>query len=60
MGSSAGSQKEVARKTKQSLLSYTTILLIVRFLRFANPMILARLVLSADLGIICIITVILN
>ena len=50
---------EVARKTKQSLLWYTTVPFMIHFLRFANSIILARLISPADFGIIGIVTVIL-
>ena len=59
MKNSELSHSEVAHKTKQSLLWYTTVPFIVHFLRFANSIILARLISPSDFGIIGIVTVIL-
>lgn len=59
MDNSQVSRDEVARKTKQSLLWYTSVPFLIHFLRFANSIILARLLSPADFGIIGIVTVIL-
>ena len=59
MNNSKVSHSEVTRKTKQSLLWYTTVPFTMHFLRFANSILLARLLLPSDFGIIGIITVIL-
>jgi len=50
---------DLAKKTKQSILWYTTVPFVMQVLRFANSIILARLLLPSDFGIIGIITVIL-
>ena len=49
----------VAYRTRQSLIWYTTVPFIIHFLRFANSILLARLLSPSDFGIIGIITVIL-
>ncbi len=49
----------VAYRTRQSLIWYTTVPFTIHFLRFANSILLARLLSPSDFGIIGIITVIL-
>ena len=53
------STENVAYKTKQSILWYTTVPFSIHFLRFANSIFLARILSPSDFGIIGIITVIL-
>lgn len=52
------SSGSIAFKTRQSLIWYTTVPFIIHFLRFANSILLARLLSPSDFGIIGIITVI--
>jgi PST family polysaccharide transporter len=51
--------QSLSAKTKQSLLWYTTVPFTMHFLRFANSILLARLLLPSDFGIIGIITIIM-
>lgn len=51
--------ENLSEKTKQSMVWYTTIPFIMHFFRLANSIILARLLLPSDFGIIGIITVIM-
>jgi O-antigen/teichoic acid export membrane protein len=55
----AGRSAELAHKTRQSLVWYTTVPFMVHVIRFANSILLARLLSPADFGVIGIITVIL-
>jgi len=59
MVDSKPSADELAKKTRQSMLWFTTLPFIMQVLRFANSIILARLLLPSDFGIIGIISVIL-
>jgi len=49
----------IAYRTRQSLIWYTTVPFTIHFVRFANSILLARLLAPSDFGIIGIITVIL-
>ncbi len=53
------SKQQIAEKTKQSLIWYTTVPFIIHFVRFANSILLARLLSPSDFGIIGIVSVIL-
>jgi O-antigen/teichoic acid export membrane protein len=59
MSDSQQSSGSVAYKTRQSIIWYTTVPFIIHFIRFANSILLARLLSPSDFGIIGIITVIL-
>ncbi len=59
MSVSQQSSVNVAYKTRQSIIWYTTVPFIIHFVRFANSILLARLLSPSDFGIIGIITVIL-
>ena len=53
------SEQEIKDKTKQSLLWFTTVPFFMQLLRFANSLLLARILSPEDFGIIGVVSVIL-
>ena len=55
----SGRAGDIARKTKESLVWYTSIPFMVHIIRFVNSILLARILSPSDFGVIGIVTVIL-